>query len=146
MIGVAVDHFDPATGIAPISVLSEPLFDGLSLRQLSRSVPLGWASPVFVTATDTSPQRFLVSLDPDEPAKPASSQPSGGLLIDLCRFIARECDTSVPVDIAYGTSDPKIARFVAVRGGSDERGEPQILLDASGHVVDDPRGVLCPLA
>jgi hypothetical protein len=54
----------------------------------------------------------------------------------------------VPTDIAFSSSNPRVARFVAARRGSTPRGpgRPEIVLDADGHVIDDPRGVFCPLA
>jgi hypothetical protein len=143
MIDVAVGRLEPSTGVAPVEVVSEPLLNGLALDQGSREIPLGWALPLFVTASDPSPRRFLMSPAPNEPLAPASPGTSSGPLIDQCRYFLRSCAAVVPTAMSFVSSDPRIARFVAVRPGPDR---PQVVLDASGHVVDDPRGFLCPLA
>ncbi len=145
MIDVAVGRLDPSTGIAPVEAVSEPLLQGLALDQSSRTIPLGWAFPLFVTASDPSPRRFLMSPGPDEPLQPASPGTTSSPLIDQCRFFLQSCATVVPTDTTFTSSEPRIARFVAVRRGEDD-GRPQVILDASGHVVNDPRGFLCPLA
>ncbi len=147
MVDVAVGRLDPSTGVAPVSAVSEPLLEGLELDRAWREIPLGWAIPLFITATDPTPQRFLVSPAPEEPLRPASSITASGPLIDQCRFFLRACATVVPTNMAWASSDPRIARFVAVRPGAiTSDGDPEVVLDASGHVVDDPRGFICPLA
>ena len=84
---------------------------------------------------------------PNEPLRPASSGTASGTLIDQCRFFLRACTTVVPTNMTFASSDPRIARFVAVRpGGENSDGDPEVVLDASGNVVDDPRGFICPLA
>jgi hypothetical protein len=147
MIDVAVGRLDPSTGVAPVSAGAEPLLEGLALDQAWREIPLGWAIPLFVTASDPTPRRFLVSPAPDEPLRPASSGTASGMLIDQCRFFLRACATVVPTNMTFTSSDPRIARFVAVRpGGPETDGDPVVVLDAAGNVVDDPRGFICPLA
>ena len=147
MIDVAVGRLDPSTGVAPVNAMSEPLLRDLEIDRDWREIPLGWAIPLFVTASDTTPRRFLVSPAPGEPLRPASSGNASGTLIDLCRFFLRACATVVPTNMAFASSDPRIARFVAVRpGGRESNGDPVVVLDASGQVVDDPRGFICPLA
>ena len=65
-----------------------------------------------------------------------------------CALWSLSCDSVVPTDIAFTSSNPQVARFVAVRRGrtSGDQVRPEIVLDAEGRVVDDPRGVFCPLA
>ncbi|MDA0183651.1 hypothetical protein OJ997_25305 [Solirubrobacter phytolaccae] len=147
MVDVAVGSWDPATGIAPVGVVSEPLLDGLELDQGSRAIPLGWAIPLFVVATDPSPRRFLMSPAPSEPLQPASPSTTSDPLVDQCRFFLQSCETFVPTALAFTSADTRIARFVAVRpGGRENGGLPQVILDPAGNVVDDPRGFICPLA
>jgi hypothetical protein len=148
LIDVAVGRVDPTTGIAPVDVMSEPLLEGLALDQSWREIPLGWAIPLFVTARDPAPGRFLVSPAPDEPLRPASSgATSATTLIDQCRFFLRSCEALIPTNMAFASSNPEIARFVAVRpGGPESDGDPVVILDPSGNVIDDPRGFICPIA
>jgi hypothetical protein len=146
MIDVAVGHLNPSTGIAPVEVVSEPLQRGLTLDRGSRTVPLGWALPLFVTAADPSPRRFLMPGAPGEPPRPASPRVSRPQ-IDQCRFYLRSCATVVPSALAFTSSDSRIARFVAIRpGGEGTDGRPEVVLDGAGRVIDDPRGFICPLA
>ena len=121
MIDVAVGRLDSSTGIAPVEAVSEPLLQGLALDQASRTIPLGWAFPLFVTASDPSPRRFLMSPGPDEPLQPASPGTTSSPLIDQCRFFLQSCATVVPTDTTFTSSDPRIARFVAVRRGGGRR-------------------------
>ena len=61
----------------------------------------------------------------------------------------RRATTAVPTDIAFASSNPRVARFVAARRGPATTGRdagPRSSWTRSGHVVDDPRGVFCPLA
>ena len=147
MVDVAVDRMDASTGVAPVSAVAEPLLEGLSLDQASRSVPLGWVSQLYVTATDPSPRRFLMTPSADQPLRPASPGSSFGPLIDQCRFFVTACTTVVASDMTFASSNPQIARFVAIRPGREaSQGRPEVVTDASGHVIDDPRGFLCPLA
>ncbi|WP_445149477.1 hypothetical protein [Baekduia sp. Peel2402] len=149
MLDVVVDHFEATTGVAPVSTVGEPLLDGLSLGQSSRSVPLGWAQPLFVTGYDPSPNRFL--LPPTDAnaggARRLASSGTTSSLIDSCRFFIATCTTVVPTDITFESSDPQVARFVAVGVAPPTKNgrRLQVLLDASGHVVDDPRGWFCPI-
>jgi hypothetical protein len=94
MIDVEVGRVDPSTGIAPVNVMSEPLLEDLGLDEAWRAIPLGWAIPLFITASDPTPQRFLVSPAPNEPLRPASSGTASGTLIDQCRFFLRA--TAIP--------------------------------------------------
>ena len=146
MIDVAVGRLDPSTGIAPVEAVSEPLLQGLALDQSSRTIPLGWAFPLFVTASDPSPRRFLMS-----PA-PGRAAPTGEPQHHL-----RPADRPVPVLPAVVCDGRPDRHDVHVLGPPDrplrrgpprraDDGRPQVVLDASGHVVDDPRGFLCPLA
>ena len=147
MIDVAVGRLDPATGVAPVEALSEPLLQNLALDEGSRAIPLGWAIPLFVSATDPSPRRFLMSPGPNEPLQPASPSIDTAPLSDLCRFFLRMCSSVVPSAMSFTSGDTRIARFVAVRaGGQRTDGLPEVVVDASGRVVDDPRGFICPLA
>ncbi|WP_270006397.1 hypothetical protein [Solirubrobacter deserti] len=147
LVDVAVGRLDPATGVAPVEGAAEPLLRGLGLDPNSRTVPLGWAFPLFVTASDLSPRRFLMSPAPGEPARPASPSTTSGPMLEQCRFFLRSCRTVVATNMTYVSSDARIARFVAVRpSGSGGNGSPEVVLDAAGNVVDDPRGFVCPLA
>ena len=147
MIDVAVAGFDPTSGVAPVDVVSEPLLQGLAIDEGSRAVPLGWALPLFVSADALSPRRFLMSPGPNEPLRPASPRTVSAPMVDQCRFFLDTCTTVVPSAMAFTSANPRIARFVAVRaGGRETDGVPQVVLDASGHVIDDPRGFICPLA
>ena len=147
MIDVAVGGLDPTSGVAPVDVVSEPLLQGLAIDEGSRAVPLGWALPLFVSADALSPRRFLMSPGPNEPLRPASPRTVSGPMVDQCRFFLDTCTTVVPSAMAFTSANPRIARFVAVRaGGRETDGVPQVVLDASGHVIDDPRGFICPLA
>src|SRR4029079_15402773 len=113
----------------------------------SRTIPLGWAYPLFITASNPSPRRFLMSPTPDAPLRPASPGTVSDPLIDQCRFFLTLCSKLVPTNMAFTSSNPKMARFVAVRpGGRETDGLPQVVVDAAGRVVDDPRGFICPLA
>lgn len=147
LIDVAVGQLDPGTGVAPVATVAEPLLEGLDLDRSSRSVPLGWAFPLFVTARDPSPRRFLMSPEPGAPLRPAGPSTTTNPLIDQCRFYLQSCASLIPTDMTFVSANPRIARFVAVRpGGRETEGLPQVVLDASGHVIDDPRGFVCPLA
>ena len=147
MIDVGVGRLDPTTGVAPVDVVSEPLLQGLAIDEGSRAIPLGWAIPLFISASDPSPRRFLMSPGPNEPLRPASPRVGSGPMVDQCRFFLDMCGTVVPSALAFSSGNPQIARFVAVRaGGRETEGLPQVVLDASGHVIDDPRGFFCPLA
>lgn len=147
MVDVAVGRLDPSTGVAPVEVVAEPLLHGLALDQSSRSIPLGWAFPLFVTAGDPSPRRFLMSPAPGEPLQPAGPSTTSNPLIDQCRFYLLSCASLVPTNMTFTSANPRIARFVAVRPGDESTEDlPQVVLDAYGNVVDDPRGFVCPLA
>jgi hypothetical protein len=146
MVDVAVDRLDRQTGLAPVSVMSEPLLQGLSLDGGSTAVPLGWAQQLFAIAGEASPQRYLIKPSEDQPPRPASPQAIFGLPLDQCRLWAASCASQVPTDIAFTSSVPEVGRIVAARPattGRDRR--PEIVLDATGHVVDDARGIFCPL-
>ena len=146
MVDVAVDRLDRQTGLAPVTVMSEPLLERLSLDGGSTAVPLGWAQQLFAIAGEASPQRYLVKPSEDEPPRPASPQAIFGLPLDQCRLWVASCASQVPTDIAFTSSEPEVGRIVAARPattGRDRR--PEIVLDATGHVIDDPRGIFCPL-
>ena len=145
MLDVVVAQFDPQTGVAPVRAMSEPLVEALALDATLRTYPVGFAQPVAVTANDPAPMRFLMRDDEDELV---TARAYTGVLLptDQCVWWSETCQSAVPTDIAFSSSNPRVARFVAARRRSDSRGRPEILLDDSGHVVDDPRGVFCPLA
>jgi hypothetical protein len=146
MIDVAVDRLDRQTGLAPVTVMSEPLLEGLTLDESSGAVPLGWAQQLFAIAGEASPQRYLVKPPGAAEPRPAGPQRLVGLPLDQCRLWSASCAFQVPTDIAFTSSNTEVGRIVAARPattGRDRR--PEIVLDATGHVVDDPRGIFCPL-
>ena len=148
MIDVAVDRFDATTGVAPVEAVSEPLLQGLALDQDSRAIPLGWAYPLFVTASDPSPRRFLMSPAPGEPLAPASPRTNTGALIDQCRYFLQTCarrssrapcgsHPPTPEPLASSRSGPGPGRTGGTRGRPRRRG---------ARHRRTPRGFMCPLA
>ena len=148
LLDVAVGRIDSRTGVAPVTSLSEPLVGAMAIDTSVSKVPIGFAQPFFVTATDPASMRFLWRETTDAPPQPASASNRVYLPQHLCALWAVACDHVVPTNLTFSSSNPRVARFVAARRGDDSRDswEPDIVLDASGHVIDDPRGVFCPLA
>jgi hypothetical protein len=148
MLDVAVGRFDARTGVAPVTAMAEPLVEGVALDATQRSFPVGFAQPLGVIGSDPAQLRFLRRDEATGALAPASAYTGVFLPLDQCVLWSSTCDSTVPTDIAFSSSNPRIARFVAARRGSDSDGprRPEIILDAAGHVVDDPRGVFCPLA
>ena len=147
MLDVAVGRFDAGTGVAPVTAMAEPLVEDVALDASQRTFPVGFAQPLGVTALRSraaavpAPRRGERRAGPGE--RVHRRLPAAGPV----RVVVGDVHSTVPTDIAFGTSNPRVARFVAARRGSDSDGprRPEIVLDASGHVVDDPRGVFCPL-
>ena len=106
MIDVGVGRLDPTTGVAPVDVVSEPLLQGLAIDEGSRAIPLGWAIPLFITASDPSPRRFLMSPGPNEPLRPASPRAGTGPMVDQCRFFLDRVRTVVPTALAFSSAEP----------------------------------------
>jgi hypothetical protein len=148
MLDVAVGKLDGGTGVAPVTAMSEPLVDTIALDSSLRIIPVGFALPLGVSAVDPAPMRFLAREEAGGPLQPASGFNGVFLPQHQCVLWSRACDSVVPTDIAFSSSNTQVARFVAVRRGSstEEQVMPEIVLDADGRVVDDPRGVFCPLA
>ena len=148
LLDVAVGKYDAATGVAPVTALSEPLIDTLSLDSSVRTIPVGFAQPLGVAASDPASMRFLRRDEEGGPLQPASAYNSVYLPQNQCVLWSTTCDSAVPTDMAFSSSNQRVARFVAAQRGSGAQGPrvPEIVLDAGGHVVDDPRGVFCPLA
>jgi hypothetical protein len=127
--------------------VTEPLVDDLVFDTTSRVFPVGFAQPLSVSADDLASLRFLRRDEETGELQVASAYTGVSLPQDQCVWWSDTCDTSVPTDISFTSSNPRVARFVAARRGSGDEGprRPEIVIDASGHVVDDPRGVFCPL-
>ena len=129
--------------------MSEPLVDALALDSSLRTIPVGFALPLGVAAADPAPLRFLWREERQRAVRAGAAPTTGSSCRSTNACCGRlSCDSVVPTDIAFTSSNPQVARFVAVRRGrtSEDQVRPEIVLDAEGRVVDDPRGVFCPLA
>ena len=148
LLDVAVGQLDTRTGVAPVTALSEPLVDSISIDTSVQAIPVGFAQPLGVAAIDPAPGRFLWRESDGAPLQPASAYNGVFLPLDQCVLWSATCDSAVPTDLAFASSTPRIGRFVAARRSTPTSGErlPEVVLDVDGHVVDDPRGVFCPLA
>ncbi len=151
MLDVAVGRYDAGTGVAPVAAMSEPLVESLAIDSSLRTIPVGFALPLGVAAADPAPLRFLLREEDSEPSAPLEQGSAyNGVFLPQhqCALWSLSCDSVVPTDIAFTSSNPQVARFVAVRRGrtAEDQVRPEIVLDAEGRVVDDPRGVFCPLA
>ena len=96
VLDVAVDSWTRTPGSPPCRPCPSRCCRAWRSISASRSIPLGWAFPLFVTAGDPSPRRFLMSPGPGEPLRPASPRTVSGPLTDQCRFFVQLCSTVVP--------------------------------------------------
>ena len=120
MLDVGVDRIDPGTGVAPVAPVRAAARGRRStgLTRASRSA----GRRALRHRHRPGPRRFLMSPSPDEPLQPAS--PGTGLYRPADRpvpVLSWTCATVVPSDMTFASSNPQIARFVAVRPG--RRGE-----------------------
>ncbi|MDA0159990.1 hypothetical protein OM076_06940 [Solirubrobacter ginsenosidimutans] len=148
MLDVAVGKFDARTGVAPVTAVSEPLVNAVALDTTVQAIPVGFAQPLGVAATDPAPMRFLWREGEGAPLQPAGAYNGVFLPLEQCVLWSSTCDSAIPTDLAFSSSNPRVARFVAARRSLQNGGArlPEVVLDADGHVVDDARGVFCPLA
>lgn len=145
LVDVAIDRLDRSTGIAPVTATAETLLERPTLMTGLRSIPIGWAQSLQIVGATPSPQRYLIKTAPEAEPAPASPPAMAYAPQDQCKYWT-ECDNVVQGNVLFASSDQQVARFVAARRGTDEKNRrPEIVLDADGHVVDDPRGMFCPL-
>jgi hypothetical protein len=117
LLDVAVDQLDRQTGLAPVSIMSEPLLDGLSLDGGSTAVPLGWAQQLFASATSSSSERTSRRARPVRNASSACRSTSAGCGRRPARRRSRPTSRSRPPIRMWGASSP-LARLRPVATGA----------------------------
>ena len=150
MIDVAVGRFDPTTGVAPVTAMSEPLLEALALDSLARTIPLGWALPLGVTAADPAPLRFLLrdeDSEPSEPLEPAQrlqrGPPAAGPMRAVVVVLRQRRPDRHRVHLVE-PADRALRRGPARRTGERIQARPEIVLDAARARRRRPARLLLP--
>ena len=144
-VDVAVGRLDGHRARAG-DVMSEPLLEGSrstarcgrarsagrSSCRRHRDRPGAAAVPVRARRTTGTPQPRSASWSV-LPARPVPA------VVGVLRTVCRPTSRSRRRTRGSGASSPPARRT------SRPRAPPEIVLDARGHVVDDPRGIFCPL-
>ncbi|MDX6702066.1 MAG: hypothetical protein QOF26_2292 [Baekduia sp.] len=141
VLDVAVGGREQGSGPAPVTAHAEPLISTLQLDWLP-SVPRSQALVISGTGTDPAQDRFLWP-GRDGTPEPASSYTVPNLPNPSCTYSDRGCDSTVPIDATFSSSDPSVGLFVAT-DLVDRR--PVVRTGADGNPVpDDHSPVFCPL-
>jgi hypothetical protein len=141
VLDVAVGGLEQGSGPAPVTAHAEPLISALQLDWLP-SVPRSQALVITGTGTDPAQDRFLWP-GPDGTPEPASSYTVPNIPNPSCTYSERGCDSTVPIDATFSSSDPAVGLFVAT-DLVDRR--PEVRTGPDGNPVpDDHSPVFCPL-
>ena len=144
LLDVEVTGRTPQSNVVPVHPLIEPLVDDLQF-EAPDAVAVGRALFLFGYGFDVAQLRFL------RPAADGTPEPASGpglVLVpsDRCLFGFDGCD-AMPTNATFESSNPAVGMFVATRRADPSQNGPlQVVLDARGNVVPDPRSpVFCPI-